>query len=455
MIASRLELFDIQGNVLRGFGLPHGYHQFVRVESPREGRAWLGELAERVTTADIQAEATPRVCHNVALSAAGLEALGVAPAVLAAFSPAFQKGMVARAGQLGDDGDSGPDLWEDAESFRTRQGHILISVYARTRDELDEAVDLLRKGLDNAGLVPGHRRWVRRDKGEREAFGFADGFGQPHIAGAPSGKRPVATSPWLRPLPAGEFLLGYRDLEGVLPPGPPGPLGRNGTYMVYRELDQHVERFRRFLDDQERDTGLGREVIAAKIVGRWPDGTPLVVSPDREGPRLGRGDRRLDDFSYADDPDGFRCPLGAHIRRTNPRDATGLGLDMTRRRRLIRRGMPYGLPLPLGRSKADGDVQGLVFVCFVGSLERQFEFVQSQWCNDGNAFGLGAERDLLVGSGREAGRMTVPGCPPRFLSRNGDAKGLAPFVTTRCGEYLFVPGLDGLRAVARAATRGG
>lgn len=454
MTASRLELFDIQGNILRGFGLPFGCHQFVRVESPSDGRAWLREFAERVITADLQAEAPPRVCYNVALSAAGLEALGVAPAVVAAFSPAFQKGMVARAGQLGDDGDSGPDHWEDAESFRTRQAHILVSVYARTPEDLDEAVERLRKDVDNAGLVAGHQRRVRREKKDREAFGFADGFGQPRIAGAPSGKRPAAaSSPWLRPLPAGEFLLGYRDLEGVTPPGPPGPLGRNGTYMVYRELDQHVERFNRFLDDQEEKSGLKKEVIAAKIVGRWPDGTPLAVSPDRDL-QLGRGDRRLDDFSYADDPNGFSCPLGAHVRRTNPRDATGLGLATTRRRRLIRRGMPYGPPLPLGRSKADGEVPGLAFVCFVGSLERQFEFVQSQWCNDGNAFGLGTERDLLVGSGREAGRMTVPGCPPRFLSRNGDAKGLAPFVTTRCGEYLFVPGLDGLRALARGATRG-
>jgi Dyp-type peroxidase family len=234
--------------------------------------------------------------------------------------------------------------------------------------------------------------------------------------------------------------------------------GHNGTYMVYRELDQDVAGFRRFLGEQGRAHRLSEELLAAKIVGRWRNGTPLAVSPDDDGLRKGRADSRLDDFGYADDRHGYRCPLGAHIRRANPRDDDDLGLGVTRRHRMIRRGMPYGPRLAEGVLDDDGEERGLAFICFVADIGRQFEFVQGQWCNDGNAFGLGAEADFLLGTGDGATRMTIQGAPPVFLRRSVDGAGepaaLAPFVTTRGGEYFFVPGIAGLRSLAQGTTYG-
>ncbi|MGH2901861.1 MAG: Dyp-type peroxidase, partial [Solirubrobacteraceae bacterium] len=150
-------------------------------------------------------------------------------------------------------------------------------------------------------------------------------------------------------------------------------------------------------------------------------------------------------FGYRDDRDGRRCPLGAHIRRANPRDALGHAGKLTMRHRMIRRGMPYGPPLPDGETSDDGADRGLVFVSFQASIFRQFEGVQTPWINDGNSFGLGGDKDFLLGDPAGSGKMTIQGERPFFLSPAG------PFVVTRGGEYLFVPGISGLRAIVDGA----
>lgn len=448
---SSLELFDIQGNVVRGYGMPHGHHLFVGIDDSARARGWLGHAVGRVTTADLQARNDLKVARNIAVSAAGLERLDVPAALRAEFSGEFQAGMARREA---DSGASDPDRWKE-NAFHPDTAHLAVSVYATTRDRLIREVDQLRDELDDWHLKVLHHRRVERQPQGREHFGFADGFAQPRVDGAPSGRRPSASSPVSRLFPAGEFLLGYRDLDGALPDGPPGALGRNGTYMVYRELDQDVAAFRRFLRRQSDAHGLSEELLAAKIVGRWHNGTPLVVSPDTDALPKGRADTRLDDFGYADDGHGYRCPLGAHIRRANPRDDADLGLAVTRRHRMIRRGMPYGPRLADGALDDDGRERGLAFICFVADVERQFEFVQGQWCNDGNAFGLGAEADFLLGDGERGDRMTIQGAPPVFLRRSADETDRpAPFVTTRGGEYFYLPGIAGLRSLAEGTTYG-
>jgi Dyp-type peroxidase family len=452
---SALELYDIQGNVLRGYGMPHGCHVFVRIEDATLARRWLARTVGRVTTAELQARNDPKLARNIAFSAAGLERLDVPPAVRAEFSDEFQVGMAHRSTELGDVGPSHPDRWKE-EAFRSAAAHLVLSVYAVTRHRLEHEVDQVKTELEEANLKVLHERWVERQRHDREHFGFADGFAQPHVVGAPSGKRPApeANSAVTRPFPPGEFLLGYKDLEGEKPPGPAGALGRNGTYMVYREFDQNVAAFRRFLRHKSEACGLSEEHLAAKIVGRWRNGTPLAVSPDDDGLKKGRGDTRLDDFGYADDRSGFRCPLGAHIRRANPRDA-GPGLELSRRHRMIRRGMAYGPRLAGGALHDDGRERGLAFICFVADIGRQFEIVLGQWCNDGNAFHLGSEADLLLGSGEGAARMTIQGTPPVFLRRSaGEPGGMAPFVSTRGGEYFYLPGIEGLRTLAQGTTFG-
>jgi hypothetical protein len=205
-----------------------------------------------------------------------------------------------------------------------------------------------------------------------------------------------------------------------------------------------VAAFRRFVAGAGREFPGGPELLAAKLVGRWRDGTPLVRSPEWPDPALAGDPTAINDFSYADDRDGHRCPLGAHIRRANPRDAAGFfNGRLTNRHRIIRRGRAYGPPLAPGATEDDGIDRGLVFVCFNASIWRQFETVQALWIDDGDPFGLGADKDFLVGEphGTE-GKMTIQGRPPFFL------KPQPRLVTMRGGEYLFRPSMTGLRWLA-------
>jgi deferrochelatase/peroxidase EfeB len=179
--------------------------------------------------------------------------------------------------------------------------------------------------------------------------------------------------------------------------------------------------------------------MAAKMMGRWRSGAPLALCPLHDDPALGADPRRNNDFLFqADDPIGFKTPCGSHIRRANPRDAQIAG--MARIHRMIRRGTAYGPPLPEGVVEDDGADRGLMFA-FVGAhLGRQFEFVQSEWINDGIFFGGGDDKDPITGSNGEAGSFTVPRKPVRKRLH-----GIPQFVVTRGGEYCFMPGMSALR----------
>ena len=262
--------------------------------------------------------------------------------------------------------------------------------------------------------------------GSREHFGYADGFAQPAIAGVDDatdrrigGGVPEAKGAW-RALALGEFILGYEDEdtrvdpERALPSAPADPFGRSGTYMVWRKLYQDVALFRHVLREAAALYGGGdHEKLAAKVVGRWPNGTPLVVSPDAPIADFEpKTDPRANDFRYAaEDPDGRRCPLGAHIRRSNPRDALGFDGLLSFRHRIIRRGMPYGAPLASEAAEDDHVDRGLIFVCFNASISRQFEGIQAQWLNDGNVFHLGHDSDFLMGDPARHGQDDRPGRP--------------------------------------------
>lgn len=431
MITARLDRADIQGNILRGYRFGWARHLMVGLPATGPGRQWLGTLVERVTTAEEwRKDEKPAVAHNVAITAAGLEALGVPEAYVKACDPSFLDGMAGRAESLRDDGPSGPEHWDPG--LGTGVAHVLVSIYGVDEPHLIGAVTRIRDGMAAAGVELVHDQAAQRLDGDIEHFGFADGLGQPSIAGVKQSPTHDGYITWFRrrrDFPPGEFLLGHRDLNGVQTPGPSGPLGENSTYLVYRKLGQDVVAFRHFVKEQAARCRLDEALVKAKICGRWADGTPLVLAPDNA-------------FSYAGDPDGFQCPLGAHIRRTNPRDALGYGTSMSHRHRMIRRGMPYGERLP-DDAADDGADRGLLFLCFVGDIERQFEFVQTQWCNDGNVFGLGRDPDVLVGARNGTSKMVVHDREhPRFLWP------LPRLVTTRGGEYLLVPSLRGLRALA-------
>jgi len=453
-----LELSDIQGDILRAYGNAYDRtsYLFLRVDDAARGRAFLRGLLGRVTTAAPWAGAKPASALNLALSYGGLRALGVADAVAASFSAEFRAGMAARARLLGDTGESDPAGWEAGLGRGT--AHLLCTINAQNGDALERALSELRDGMEDAGgLAVVHEEHAQLLEGAREHFGYADGFAQPAVEGvnddkAPGGGVPGTEGRW-RALAAGELVLGYEDEDSRvdpqrrLPTAPIGPFGRNGTYMVWRKLHQDVALFRRALREGARlYDGGDEELLAAKVVGRWRNGTPLVLSPDAPRPGFHAAAPGANDFRYADaDPDGRRCPVGAHVRRANPRDALGFEGRLTFRHRMIRRGMPYGPPLPADATEHDGRERGLVFVCFQASISRQFEGVQIQWLNDGNVFHLGRDKDFLLGDAAGTGKMTVEGEPPFFLG------GQRSFVTTRGGEYLFVPGIAALRAVAQSA----
>jgi Dyp-type peroxidase family len=452
------DLADLQGDILRAYGnaYAHTAYIFFRVDDAGAGRAWLRGLLPDVTTAKPWTDGKPETTLNLAVTAEGVTALGVPDAVLASFSHEFRAGMAARAPTLGDAGPSGPGNWEP--ELHGAGLHVLATVNALDDVALERKITRLRSDAESAGGVAvAYEQRTRLLPDSREHFGYADGFAQPALAGNDDGADrrvgggvPEAKGAW-RALAPGEFILGYEDEdtrvdpERRLPSAPADPYGRSGTYMVWRKLYQDVALFRHVLRNAAAlYHGGDHEKLAAKVVGRWPNGTPLVVSPD--APIAGfdpKTDARTNAFRYADaDPHGMRCPVGAHIRRSNPRDALGFDALLSFRHRIIRRGMPYGPPLPAEATEDDHVDRGLIFVCFNASISRQFEGIQAQWLNDGNVFHLGHDSDFLMGDPHGTGKMTVEGDPPFLLGPQG------PFVTTRGGAYLFVPGMGALGALA-------
>ncbi|MHB8243297.1 MAG: Dyp-type peroxidase [Solirubrobacteraceae bacterium] len=462
-----IDYADIQGDILRAYGKRYERtsYMLLHIDHAPGGQAWLGVLLGQVTSAAPWSGSGPDTTLNVALTYTGLKALGVPGDILETFSDEFREGMAARAEILGDLGESAPANWESPLGSGT--AHVLVTINALDAQLLEDKLNAFRGAVEAAdGVSIVHEQHAQLLKDVREHFGYADGFAQPAIAGVTDhrtlgGGVPEKEDRW-RGLALGEFILGYEDEDSLVDPGralpsaPTSPLGRSGTYMIYRKLSQDVALFRKTLREAAQlYEGGDEEKLAAKVAGRWRNGTPLVSSPGAPDPSFNAEDLVGNAFRYLDsDEDGSRCPLGAHIRRANPRDALGWkGLDdsglLSFRHRIIRRGMPYGPPLPPDAGESDGgEDRGLMFVCFNASISRQFEGIQTQWINDGNAFGLGHDKDFLLGDSNTTDKMTVQGDPPFFISPQPS------FVTTRGGEYLFVPGLAALRFLASGARAG-
>jgi Dyp-type peroxidase family len=442
MESAVIDLADLQGGVVRGYRFDVARHLFVRVRDPDAARRFLADLADPVTTAEEWEGGRPQTTLNVALSFRALQALRVPAHLLDGFPEEFRAGMAARADRLADT----PQTWE------LRDLEVLLVVHAQDEAALASESERWERALADGGLELVHAESAGLLGGAREHFGFTDGFSQPAIEGVARedvpgqgiverhvSLLPFAGTRW-RAIKPGEFVLGYEDEDRGPAPAPPPPFHRNATYMVWRKLHQDVATFRAQLAEQAQRLGLDPELVAAKLVGRWRDGSPLALRPNKPDPTLGDDKRRANDFRYGNDRLGVRTPRGAHIRRTNPRDALGWEGRLSARHRILRRGMSYGPPLPDG-APDDGVARGLLFVCLQASIARQFEIVQERWCNDGNAFGLGDEPDPLVGPAGRPARHVVEGSPPRFVSL------MRSCVECRGGEYLFVPSIAALRAL--------
>lgn len=461
-MTASLERSDIQGIVARGYrSLRHARFTLFACDGVPAARAVLGWMLPRVTTAAPGFSA--RSAAHVAYTPAGLRGLGLAEEAVQAFSLEFLAGMAApnRSRFLGDVGESDPRGWAwGGPAGPPIDG--LIMLYASSAEMLDERQEELARQLA-AGGARAVAVLDTRERQDHEPFGFRDGISQPLIQGLAKASRGQ------RPVPAGEFVLGYRNGYGqftdrpllprsldpapLLPPDPSGPgrsdLGRNGTYLVLRQLDQDVDGFWRYVAEATRrpdgsaDPG-AQHALAAKLVGRWRSGAPLVKAPDRDNPALAQDN----DFGYHNtDPLGLACPLGAHIRRANPRDSldprpgTGASLEVNSLHRLLRRGRSYGPVNAPGGSPGPAGPAGLHFMCLAANLARQFEFIQHTWLNDPTFNGLYDDADPLVGGRQPRGRtFTVPARPVRRRYRD-----LPQFVRTRGGAYFFLPGISALR----------
>jgi Dyp-type peroxidase family len=439
-----LELDDIQAGALRERPSPYvGTYLLLRIDDRAHGRELLRRLIPLLEPERSSIERPPDAWITVALTYQGLRALGVPQESLDSFAPEFRQGMAARAAELGDTGPNAPERWE--QPLGGPDVHVVLSVLSPDADRLAAVAERARRAHEQ---VPGVQLIWRQDCYQlptgRTSFGFKDGIGQPAVEG---NGRP-GSDPGEAPIRAGEFILGYPDETGGLPPMPtPDVLGRNGTYVVFRKLHTRVAAYRTYLREKAA-TREDEALLGAKMVGRWQSGAPLTISPDRDDPDLGADPQRNNDFRYGDDLRGFKCPAGAHARRANPRDSLEheMGTDV-RLHRMIRRGTSYGPMLPEGVLEDDGADRGIIFV-FAGShLKRQFEFVKTQWLNDGIFIGAPAEKDPLVGPNDGAGTFTVPQRPIRRRLTE-----LPPFVVTRGGEYCFAPGLRALRWLSELTT---
>lgn len=536
-MTQELDLSDIQGNIIRAYGqygFPVVRYFFLHVDQEKslQARKFVDAVRQRVTTSERWGKGEnrvpkPEVTLNIGFSWFGLLAFGLPTRTLAGLPSEFIDGMKLRAHILGDEGESDPNNWEAIWKDSTRgsktQVHIWVSMNAQIEceSELDEQIAWLKNEIAKSDggvkLLSGHGPMGGRDYQEahalwgpgpggipmplsKEHFGFNDGIGNPvfedqfepdreNVRVIGRGKL-MPDQTWA-PIATGEFLLGHVDESQELPAAAaPDDFTRNGTFMVYRKLHENVKSFTEYVARQAeayaKIMGVSVEeadaTIRAKMVGRWPNGVPLVVAPtyeewerfkkewedidlirlkklkreditEDEKARQAQYNRILIDFKYNDDIEGFKCPVSAHIRRANSRDmldprintngATGSALN--KRRRILRRGLPYGEHDP--DNPTDDGEHGIIFMAICASLFRQFEFVQQQWIQYGLDFNVGNDTCPVIGKHDKGDKFVIASDPesgkPPYICADPP-----PFVTTKGGEYFFIPSLTALRMIA-------
>src|SRR5262245_45016431 len=434
-----VEASDIQATVLRPRPRPYfGEYVVLRISDAQQGREMLGRIIPHVPPADEWWKPSLPGWLGIAFTFEGLKALGVPQTSLDSFPIEFRQGMAARAAILNDVGNNSPANWE--YPFGTADMHVALAIYSSDDASLENVLEKARQSHYNLPAISVVYRLKFSELPEgRNPFGFKDGLHNPHVEGSGAPVHPG----YGRAIKAGEFVMGYPDELGETATRPePAVLRGNGTFLAFRKFHTRVAEFRKYLREQASSPE-EEELIAAKMVGRWRSGAPLVLAPEHDDPKLGADANRNNEFSYASDMQGLKCPFSAHIRRVNPRDALKNDVVAVNLHHFLRRGTNYGPPLPEGVLEDDGVERGGVFLLIGAHLKRQFEFVQSQWMMDGNFIGHGTEQDPLIGNNEGEGVFTIPRAPVRRRLH-----GLPRFVSVRGGEYCFMPGLRALRWIA-------
>ncbi len=496
---SEVDYADVQG--LLRFGYKHmtqARYALLRVKDPAAARAWLRHAP--VSNATLM-QPPPGTALQVAFTAPGLRALGLAEAVIAGFSHAFRGGMTQenRARELGDVGSNAPEYWHWGSA--ASEVHVVVMFFA-VPDRFDVFVQGITDATWKAAFNEVH--WLETENLDGvEPFGFNDGASQPQLDWEQQWHAPHTGFSYGNLVALGEFLLGYRneydkitdrplldadadadaasaDLLPALDAPEKKDLGRNGSYLVLRQLEQDVRGFWQFVNQQTGGDYAAAQTLAAAMVGRTRAGDALVPIQPQPIPGIGPDPQQIrqNQFTYDADPNGAHCPFGAHIRRANPRNTDfperpasllkklitllGFGprgfrddlMSSVRFHRILRRGREYGRELKpedaLTPAPPDEPQRGLHFICLNANITRQFEFIQNAWLVSSKFSGLTNETDPLLGN-----RQPLPGCPLTSdftVQKDGALRqrvaGLPQFVTVRGGAYLFLPSLRALRYIA-------
>jgi deferrochelatase/peroxidase EfeB len=505
---SRIDKSDVQGLVRTAFNNMHqGCYYLLRIEDAAAARKWLLSVVDLVNNAVEPSAKDPADRQQaaralqVAFTWEGLQRLGVPSSTSHGFSLEFQQGMAGepnRSIRLGDVAKNDPAGWQWGSPGKVP--HVLVMLFAV--DDLEGWKAEAKGSLWATAFSKVLCLDTSHIEGDFEPFGYKDGISQPSIDWERTRTPKCEELDFGNLSAAGEFLLGYPneynkyterpliddhdDPHGILAAaeGETGhrDFGLNGTYLVFRDLDQDVSGFWQFLNEQTGGDRDARLTLGAAMVGRTIEGQPLEPLAGNPIAGIKPGDGSLNRFTFDDDPVGLRCPVGAHVRRANPRNADyppgskgflthfkrllGFGLkrpdddlvSSVRFHRILRRGREYGPELkPDAAAKPDsrdGVDRGLRFICLNANITRQFEFVQQAWMMGTKFAGLTEASDPLIGN-----RQAVPGClatdtfsAPREAGLSRCVTQVPQFVTVRGGGYFFLPSRRALRYLGSLGT---
>jgi deferrochelatase/peroxidase EfeB len=480
---SKLDFGDIQGFILRGYRMPMVRHFLLTVGAPAKARMLLGRLvsgdesdAPQITTAeewhvgfapgpeDNPADVPrhkPDYCLNVGITWPGMIALEIkdrVPTLSFKSFGAFTAGAAARAGLVGDTGPSAPQHW--IGSFGTGSDHVLVTLHTISPDAMERYTgrlaalfvegDAFREIWRGDGMALMEVQDGKPVPTSKVHFGYTDGISMTTIRGGPEHYPPdhqEPCEPWL-------FVLREESENYIVPE--PRELGLNGSFACFKIASTDVVGFENLL--QSNKDKIDPELLAAKICGRWRNGVPLVLSPETDSPPGGIPPDQLNNYEYVNadgsgDPRGLRCPVGAHMRRINPRGqpVTGQGRPggSNNTHRLIRRGMPYG-PIYDPAQSYDGIERGLMGYFINSSFENQYEFVLGHWVNDSEFAGAvrlpPKSKDPMIGTQDPAESIFVipqaNGAPPIKIV------GFSSFITTKAAAYCFLPSITAFKFIS-------
>lgn len=458
-VMSTLNLHDVQGLVKRGYdNLPFSNILLLQVTEKQKAKQWLRNLLPLISKASVKDR---ELEINIAFTYQGFSRLGLTPLLRTPFSREFEEGMAdeSRSRLLGDYDPTTNQTTVGGWDWRDTEGsnavHVMLLLYGLKEDLVETYCSELKLCYVDNGISEIKKLVTLRLAERREHFGFRDGISQPFIQDFASLEKEQTSSNTLEnTIALGEFLLGYPNQYGKVTEVPTAdkdgkawPFGHNGTYLVMRQLEQAVKEFWHFMEEQSRNADGSSNMqagiaLAAKMVGRWPNGTPLVCSPRFDDPRFAE----KNDFLFAfGKGEKFRdCPYGAHIARVNPRDSldkdSATSFETVNHHRLLRRGRSYGRPFITSmepdelfrKANNESEERGLHFICLNANISRQFEFVQSTWINNRKFQGLYNDADQI--SGTQVSDFTVHQRP---VAQN--IKNIPSFVKVKGGGYFFMP----------------